>query len=143
MTIDYSRVPVWMDCVLDTAQSQRSPQLSFRVRSEDTLGSLEEVFEEPVETSTSRTETSYPRQRLVVTSASGEDGTHSRSASSSCGSPGRLTTLAVSSPDVTANAVGLSGTYSNNPACHLCCAMFLFVTFDIVDILSALVYFVS
>lgn len=112
MAIDYGRVPVWLDSVpvFDSAQRQRSPQLSFRVRSEDTLGSLEEVFEEETNLDSSTAESNgYHRQRLVVTSVSGEEGTHSRSASSSCGSPGRQT-LAVSNPDVTANGVYLSGT---------------------------------
>ncbi len=112
MAIDYGRVPVWMDNVFDNPQ--RSPQLSFKVRSEDTLGSLEEVFEEETNLDTATTSTTeqngYHRQRLVVNSVSGEDGSRSasRSVSSSCGSPGRQT-LTVSNPDVTANGIYLSG----------------------------------
>ncbi len=101
---------MWMDNVFDNPQ--RSPQLSFKVRSEDTLGSLEEVFEEGtnLDTATTTEQNGYHRQRLVVTSVSGEDGSRSasRSVSSSFGSPGRQT-LTVSNPDVTANGVYLSG----------------------------------
>ncbi len=96
MDVDYSRVPVWMDNVFDNVNRERSPQLSFRVCSEDRL---EEVFEE---------EPSNGCHRQIVTSG---DGTHSRCASSSCGSPGVQTLQAVSNPDVTANSVYLSGMY--------------------------------
>ena len=81
---------VWLDSVFE--DTEHSPKLTFRVRSKDALGSLEEVFEEHTALDHSATNgNGYHRQQLVVASTSGEDQVHfytgSRSASSSGGSP--------------------------------------------------------
>lgn len=83
---------VWLDSVFE--DTEHSPKLSYRARSKDALGSVEEVFEEHTVLDQSATNgNGYHRQQLVVTSTSGEDqvhfytGSNSRSASSSGGSP--------------------------------------------------------
>lgn len=80
---------VWLDSVFE--DSERSPQLTFRARSKDALGSLERAFEEHTTMDQSATNRNgYGcRNQLVVTSTSGEDHVHyfSTGSTSSGGSP--------------------------------------------------------